>query len=231
MCRGVDALCQCEEPHIDWWEGNKLNQFSIIEWRARYVDGAIKAECFSEVNIKIALGRKLRSYSICLRRPGVASACHSSGPTELHPLITFRETSHTVKVPQTFPYCETQSKASGATIPGASFNFHPWETSRHRLVVLTFCLTFLFSSLRLASTHWYARLWEAHACAGVDGRTRCFVFGPINTEHSFLTALRLRQNNNRMLSKEKPLALSFSLSLFSPRMKAPTTASRLSDLA
>lgn len=35
--------------------------------------------------------------------------------------------------------------------------------------------------------------------------TQCFVFGPIDTEQSFLTARRLRQNNNRMLSKENSL--------------------------
>ena len=42
-----------------------------------------------------------------------------------------------------------------------------------------------------------------------------FVLGPINTEHSFLSAWRLRQNNNRMLSKEKPF------SLFSPQKLSP----------
>ena len=45
--------------------------------------------------------------------------------------------------------------------------------------------------------------------------TWCFVLGPINTEHSFLSARRLRQNNNRMLSKEKPF------SLFSPQKLSP----------
>lgn len=47
-------------------------------------------------------------------------------------------------------------------------------------------------------------------CASVSLCTWCFVLGPINTEHSFLSALCPRQNNNRMLSKEKPS------SLFSP---------------
>lgn len=47
-------------------------------------------------------------------------------------------------------------------------------------------------------------------CASVNVCTWCFVLGPINTEHSFLSALCPRQNNNRMLSKEKPS------SLFSP---------------
>lgn len=47
-------------------------------------------------------------------------------------------------------------------------------------------------------------------CASVSVCTWYFVLGPINTEHSFLSALCPRQNNNRMLSKEKPS------SLFSP---------------
>lgn len=110
---------------------------------------------------------------------------------------------------------------STATIWGVSY---PWETTCHWLVLLTFCLTCLFSSFTFfISLICCCQSFWVYVCACASNCVcTCFVLGPINTEHSFLSARRLRRNNNRMLSKEK------SFSLFSLQKRSPLLPARLS---
>ncbi len=91
-----------------------------------------------------------------------------------------------------------------------------------------------------SSSHWYAAASLSErasvcvcVCASISACTWCFVLGPINTEHSFLSARRLRQNNNRMLSKEKPFSLfpnRISHHHFLPPFRGPTVSSRFECL-